>query len=103
MKLICSNNSQNIVGCTNHDHPVYEIVIVTNGVCKTKIKNTVYDMELNSILLIPPKFMHKTYSSSPFSDLFVQVDALPFPLHTPILISDYSGNVFRIMETIQNL
>jgi AraC-like DNA-binding protein len=103
MKLICSGISENINGCASHFHSVYEIVVVFKGICQTKINNSVYKMAKHSILITPPNFTHSNSSTKTFSDMFIQVESLPFTLKEPILINDYSGNILRIIQTINNL
>ena len=103
MKFIVSGSSQNISSCSEHSHIYNEIIILSNGICETIVDQISYQMQQNSVLIIPSGHSHSNYSSTNYSDIFIQVDDFPSQITSPLLIHDYSGNIMRIMQTINSL
>ncbi len=86
MKLLSCGESRHIKSCIEHTHNCFEIVITIQGANTTTIAGSEFSVSRGSVAVIPPQVPHSHYSSTEFSDMFVQI--------TDILLPD-EVNVFK--------
>lgn len=103
MSFITINNNKNIYGCKKHSHEFYEIIIQADGKCITHTKDKDYNLEKGSIILLPTNTEHENSSDTPFEDIYIQADSLPFVLNHTKVIFDYSLNIADMARLLYSL
>ena len=103
MEVLLIGHNENFTKCHRHSHESYETIIMADGECITYTDMGEFEMNKNSILLLPPKVNHENKSGSAFSDIYIQSDYVPFKMTAPVLLHDYSGNVLRIAKTLNDI
>ncbi len=98
----------NVVSCTKrevllteyppHSHDEYEIILNLTGECTTIINGKEYNTEANDILIIPPGAEHEAFSSTYFSDFFVQAKNMNF--HHVHITKDHNGIIITLMNML---
>jgi len=94
----CAKCKTPITGCDNHFHDEWEIILQLEGDATAKIGNKDFKISPGTVMVIPPKVIHRNYSTVPFTDMFLQAKYLDF--NDVVIINDAENNILTVMNML---
>lgn len=91
--LFTGQQFQKITYVKEHSHDFYEIIITTDGEGFIYIDNEEYFIQKDSVVVIPPRTLHRNTSTSGFTDLFIHVDHISAIQDKPFIFMDKTGMI----------
>lgn len=85
-----------------HTHERWEIVVYISGSAQSIINDTAYCAEKGCIAVIPPNTPHSETTASPYSDICITANHLPFYENEVIFIKDSTENVITLAKMLRH-
>ena len=95
---------RSLTGCTEHKHPLWEIVLNLEGEGSETIDGREYPFSTGTVRFIPPNVPHVKSSEGGFRDIFIRADSIalrgmPDARHEPMTFEDDAeGSVAALMQ-----
>ncbi len=97
----CNINDTPLMSCHSHSHKYWEIVYQLSGSVTSFSNGNEYNMSVGDIMIIPPGIIHKSESSSPYTDMYIQCENMDFSKIT--IVHDYDGFVLDLINMLHRV
>lgn len=97
-KIFCAKCEIPIKSCDTHFHNGWEITLQLEGNATADIGGCEYPLKPGTITVIPPEVVHRNYSDTLYSDIFLQATDLDF--NDIIVTQDVDNEVLPLMNML---
>ena len=96
--IACAKCKNPIRSCDDHTHSGWEIALQLEGVATAKIGGKEYPLTPGTITVVPPGVVHRNYSDTLYSDMFLKSENLDFI--DVIVTKDVDNEILTLMNML---
>lgn len=96
--ISCAKCKNPIKSCDDHTHTGWEIALQLEGNATAKIGGREYPLTPGTITVVPPGVVHRNYSNTLYSDIFLECENLDFI--DVVVTKDVDNEVLTLMNML---